>query len=281
MYEVIFLWTLALIYIIFAIMQDVKTREIANWLSFSLIIFALGFRFFYSLFEGDNFVFFYQGLIGLGIFFVLGNLLYYGKVFAGGDAKLMIALGTIFPVYAVLSKNLQSFFDFLLIFLCVGFVYIMISSVILCVKNFKSFKKEFFKLLNRNKKLMIGIIFLSVILLGLGFLDRIFFSLGILTFITCYLYLYSKAIDECCMIKRMQTKNLREGDWLYSNLKIGRRIIKAKWDGVSKREINEIKKKYKEVRIRQGIAFSPVFLIAFVLFAILYFLNLRLWNPFW
>jgi Flp pilus assembly protein protease CpaA len=262
-------------------MQDVKTREIANWLSFSLIIFALGFRFFYSLFEGDNFVFFYQGLIGLGIFFVLGNLLYYGKVFAGGDAKLMIALGTIFPVYAVLSKNLQSFFDFLLIFLCVGFVYIMISSVILCVKNFKSFKKEFFKLLNRNKKLMIGIIFLSVILLGLGFLDRIFFSLGILTFITCYLYLYSKAIDECCMIKRMQTKNLREGDWLYSNLKIGRRIIKAKWDGVSKREINEIKKKYKEVRIRQGIAFSPVFLIAFVLFAILYFLNLRLWNPFW
>ncbi len=128
MYEVIFLWVLALVYIVFAVIQDVRTREIANWLSFSLIIFTLGFRFFYSLFQGDSFVFFYQGLIGLGIFFALGNLLYYGKVFAGGDAKLMIALGTILPSFSVLSKNLQSFFDFLLIFLSVGFVYVIISS---------------------------------------------------------------------------------------------------------------------------------------------------------
>ena len=46
----------------------------------------------------DSFNFFYQGLIGLGIFFVLGNAFYYGRFFAGGDAKLMISLGAILPL---------------------------------------------------------------------------------------------------------------------------------------------------------------------------------------
>jgi len=46
MYEVIFLIVLALVWVIFATIQDIRTREVANWLSFSLIIFALGFRFF-------------------------------------------------------------------------------------------------------------------------------------------------------------------------------------------------------------------------------------------
>ncbi len=281
MYEVIFLWALALVYILFAVIQDVKTREIANWLSFSLIIFALGFRFFYSLFQGDNFLFFYNGLIGLGVFFALGNLLYYGKVFAGGDAKLMISLGVVLPYFPVLSKNFQIFFDFLLIFLSVGFIYILISSIILCVKNFKSFKREFLKQLNKNKKLIIGVLIFSVILLSLGFIEKTFFALGILIFFSSYLYLYSKAIDEACMIKKIRTKDLREGDWLYSNLKIGKKVIKAKWEGVSRREIREISKKYKEIKIRQGVAFSPVFLISFVIFVLFNLLDLKLWNPFW
>ncbi len=112
MYEVIFLWALALIYIIFAVIQDIKTKEIANWINFSLIAFSLGFRFFYSLFNGIDFSFFYNGLIGLGIFFVIGNILYYSKVFAGGDAKLMISLGAILPISSVITSILQGFFNF-------------------------------------------------------------------------------------------------------------------------------------------------------------------------
>ena len=72
MEELIFLLILALIWIIFASIQDLKKREVANWISFSLIIFALGFRFFYS-FYSEDFNFFYQGLIGLGIFFIIGK----------------------------------------------------------------------------------------------------------------------------------------------------------------------------------------------------------------
>ena len=73
MLGVIFLFILGLIWITFASIQDLKNKEIANWLNFSLIIFALGFRFFYGLFESNNFEFFYQGLIGLGIFFTMNK----------------------------------------------------------------------------------------------------------------------------------------------------------------------------------------------------------------
>src|SRR3989344_5997676 len=124
----LFLLGLGLVWIAIATAQDLKTREIANWLNFSLIIFALGFRFFYSLFSAGNFNFFYQGLFGLGIFFVLGNLLYYGKMFAGGDAKLLIALGAVLPVSESFYDNLEGFLFFLAIFLLVGAFYSIIVS---------------------------------------------------------------------------------------------------------------------------------------------------------
>ncbi len=280
MYEVIFLWVLALAYIIFAVVQDIRTREIANWISFSLIVFALGFRFFYSIFQGDGFSFFYNGAIGLGVFLILGNLLYYGKVFAGGDAKLMIALGTILPSSPEILSNFKIFFNFIAIFLFVGFCFVLFSSVVLCIKHFQAFRKEFSEQLKKNKRPMCTIILFSILLLCIGFLESMFFIIGALVFFSSYLYLYSKAVDEACMIKRIKSEKLREGDWLYSDLRLEKGKVKAKWEGVGAKEIEKIRKKYKEVRIRQGIAFSPVFLISFVIFVVLSLLGVKLWNPF-
>jgi len=279
MYEVIFLWLLGLLFVIFAVIQDLKTKEIDNWISFALVIFALGFRFFFSLFQGD-FEFFYSGLIGFGIFFVLGNALYYSRVFAGGDAKLMIGLGAILAP-PMISSIFASFFNFVLVFLSIGFLYTILTSIYLCAKNFRAFKKEFFVLLKKNKKIMCLVILASIILVIIGFFEKLFLVLGVMIFLVSYLYIYSKAVDETCIIKRIKTKNLREGDWLYSDLKIGKKMIKAKWDGVTKREIREIIGKFKEVRIREGIPFSPVFLISLIIFIIFEILQIILWNSFW
>ncbi len=280
MYEVIFLWFLALIYIVFAVIQDIKTREIADWISFSLIIFALGFRIFFSVFSGD-FSFLFNGLIGLGIFFIIGNLMYYGKVFAGGDAKLMIALGAVLPYYPDFLSNVQISFNFLFTFLVSGFVYIFISSIVLGTKNFRKFGKEFARQMKKTKKLMIVAVLSGIIFLLLGFLDILFLALGVSIFFIAYLYLYSKAVDESCMIIKIKSKNLREGDWLYSDVKIGKKLIKAKWEGVSKNDIKNITRRFKEIKIRQGIPFSPVFLISFIILVVLLFLNIELWNSFW
>lgn len=276
---VIFLWLLSLVFIAIAVIQDLKTKEIDNWISFSLVIFALGFRFLYSLFQGD-FEFFYSGLVGFGVFFILGNALYYARVFAGGDAKLMIGLGAVLAS-SELSTTFSAFFNFVFIFLFIGFLYTLTTSIFLCAKNFKPFKKEFFKLLKKNKKIMCFVLFAGIVLLLLGFFESLFFILGIMTFLISYLYLYSKAVDEACIIKRVKTKDLREGDWLYSDVKVGKNIIKATWDGVTRGDIKKIMKKFKEVRIREGIPFSPVFLISFIIFIVLQILNIVLWNSFW
>ena len=123
MIEIIFLVLLALIWIVFATVQDLKSREVANWLNFSLIIFAMGFRFFYGLFGSNGFGLFYQGIIGLMIFFILGNFLYYSRMFAGGDAKLMIALGAILPLSENFMTNINYFIGFFILFLVAGTVY--------------------------------------------------------------------------------------------------------------------------------------------------------------
>lgn len=280
MYEIIFLFALALIYIIFAIVQDIKTREIADWLNFSMIIFALGFRFFYSLFSGE-FSFFYQGIIGLGIFFILSEVFYHSHIFAGGDAKLMRALGPILFIYPDTLQNINKSLIFLLIFLFVSLFYMLGTSTFLGIKYLKEFKKEFSKQVKVHKKKIMFSSLVGLILLSLGFFNFIFAILSLFVFFLPYTYLLAKSIDEACMIKIVKSEKLTEGDWLYSDLKLGKKVLKAKWDGLTRKEISEIKRYYSQVKIRQGIAFSPTFLISFILWAVFILFNLDLWNSFW
>jgi len=280
MIEVIFLWVLALIWIIFASIQDLRTREVSNWIGGSLVIFALGFRFFYSLFsETISFGFFYQGLIGLGIFFVLGNVLYYARLFAGGDAKLMMALGPVLAFSDNFMINLKIFVSFFFLFLFAGAIYGLIITISLSLKNFKSFKKEFVVQFRKNKKKFFLGVLLGLIVMILGIQESLFFTLGIILFAFPYLYLYAKAVDEKCMIKDIKVKDLTEGDWLYKDVKVKGRTIKATWGGIEKKDINDLRKKYKKVKIRQGIPYVPVFLIAFVV--LIYIWQFGLWNAFW
>ncbi|MBR9701416.1 hypothetical protein GOV13_00675 [Candidatus Pacearchaeota archaeon] len=279
MYEVIFLIVLALVWIVFASMQDLKSREVANWLNFSLIIFALGFRFFYSLFSRGDFVFFYQGLIGLGIFFVIGNLLYYGRMFAGGDAKLMIAMGAVLPFSYSFLENLNIFLWFLLLFFFVGALYGLIWSIWLAARNFEKFKKEFGKQFNKNKNRIYFPMAFGLVLMALGFVEAFAFYFGVLFFVLPYFYLFAKSVDEVCMVKKINASKLTEGDWLYEDVKVGKKLIKKSWGGLSKGDIRLIQKSKKQVVIRQGIPFVPVFLISYVLLLGVWFLDLK--YPLW
>ncbi len=277
MFAEIFLLTLALIWILFATIQDLKIREVANWLNFSLIIFALGFRFFYSFFAQTNFAFFYQGLIGFVLFFIFGNIFYYSRLFAGGDAKLFMALGAILPLHTTLIENIRLFLNFFLIFLFIGAIYGLIWSTVLFIRNRKIFRKKFDFLFNKNRKMVYIGMALGIIIMVLSFYQQLFFFLGIFIFILPFLFLYAKAIDESCMVRKVKTNDLREGDWLCSNIKIGKKLIKAKWEGLTEKEIILLKKKKKFVLIKQGIPFVPVFLITFILFILSYYLGYSFW----
>ena len=191
----------------------------------------------------------------------------------------MVSLGAILPFSGIFSVNLNIFLCFLLIFLFAAAIYSIISIIYFSLRNFKDFRKEFSVQLRKNKKLLYPILFLGIIVMILGFFENLFFIFGILIFILPYFYVYVKAVDECCMIKEIKTSQLREGDWLYKDIKIGKKIIKAKWEGLKKEEIKKLKKKYKRIKIRQGIPFSPTFLISFLI--LIYFWKIGLWNSFW
>ncbi|HLC87263.1 MAG TPA: prepilin peptidase [Candidatus Nanoarchaeia archaeon] len=282
MNEIIFLLVLAFFWILFASFQDIKKREIANWLSYSLIIFALGFRFFYSLFsKGVGWGFFYHGLIGLGIFFALGHLFYYSKLFAGGDAKLMISLGAVLPFSAVFSANVRILLMFLFLFLLFGAIYGFIWTVILGLKNFKQLKEEIKKQLALNQAFVYSITISGLLIIIFGsFINYIVLYFGILIFSLPYFYIFAKSVDEICMIKIVDTKSLAEGDWLYNDIKLGKNVIRANWDGLTKKDIISIRKKHKKIAIRQGIPFVPVFLISFLVLAYIWMFRPELMNMF-
>lgn len=270
---------LALIWIIFAVVQDLRTREIANWLNFSLILFALAFRFLYSLFS-ENFSFLYQGLIGLGIFFVLGNLLYYGRMFAGGDSKLMIALGAVLPFYYDFFNNLNIFITFLVVFLFSGAVYGLVYSIVLSLTNTKAFGKEFFRQFAKKKKLFYLIMIFGLAFMSLGFWQSSILFLGVFIFASPSVYVFSKAVEEACLIKNKKTNMLTEGDWLYKDVKVGKKWIRKNWEGLTKEDIKKIRKKYKQVQVKEGIPFSPVFIISLILMIIFYFFRIDIINFF-
>ena len=101
----LFLIGIAIFWMIMGSIQDIKRREVENWWNFSLIIFALAFRAFFSI-ENSNYWYLVWGLIGLAAGFIIANIFYYGRMFAGGDAKLLMALGTILPFSLDLWTNL-------------------------------------------------------------------------------------------------------------------------------------------------------------------------------
>ncbi len=265
MEEYYFLFVLAFIWIIFAVFQDSKTREISNWLNFSLIAFVLAYRIFYSIYF-NNVSFFLFGLGGVSLFVFMGYISYYGKLFAGGDAKLLMGLGGILP-YQNLMDYLYIGMGFIFLLFLVGAIYTLIYSGFLVAINWKKFVREFKKLISKSKIYFYFsvLIFLTLIFLIFNFQNSLFIFSFLILSLMHPLYIYSKAIEISCMIKLTSPNKLTEGDWLEKDVKIGNKFIKKSVHGLSKKDIEFLKKTKKKVWIKNGIPFSPAFLIAFLI----------------
>ena len=261
----LFLVLLALVWVIGAILQDLRRREVDNVWNFSLIAVALIYRLAVSIETGQEW-FFINGLLGFIIFLLLGNLFYYMRLFAGGDAKLLIALGTILPLSFDWLVNFKVFGWFILLFLFGGVVYVLIWSIFLVAFNLKRFNRELFKQIKSNNKFIF--ISLGVILAWLFVSYYIFSDLIVLGLIFLFfpiLFIFAKTVEESCMIREIEPRKLTEGEWLYEDIFVGGKKISARWEGVSKSEIKLIREKYRrKVLIKQGIPFTPGFLIGLI-----------------
>jgi len=263
--ENLFLIVLGLVWIIGAVFQDLHRREVDNLWNFSLIAIALSYRAVVSVYVLDYW-FLLNGLIGFGIFLLLGNLFYYSRVFAGGDVKLVIALGTILPLSYDWIVNLKIFGLFIVLFLLGGSIYVFIWSLFLVVVNWNRFSKEFVKQFKFYKTLFLICFILVVFLFGVSFFIGLEFSLIALVFLLFpFLFAFAKSVEESCMVKEILPERLTEGDWLYEDVFINGKKVKKNWEGVSRKELNLIQRKYRrKILVKYGIPFTPGFLIGFV-----------------
>ncbi len=263
--ENLFLIAIGIIWIIGAVIQDLKRREVDNIWNFSLIGIALAYRLAFSIYS-SNYWYFLNGILGFVIFLILGNFFYYSRVFAGGDAKLLIALGTIIPLSYNWIINLKIFGYFTLLFLPGGSIYVFVFSLLLVFFNFRNFKKEFVKQVKNNKNFFIvGIAFFIIWIIFSFFIGFRISLFGLVFLLFPLLFIFAKSVEESCLVKLLNPDKITEGDWLYEDIIVNGKKIKASWDGVSKRELRFIREKYRrKILVKQGIPFTPGFLIGFL-----------------
>lgn len=208
--------------------------------------------------------------------------MYYTKQWGGGDAKLLMGLGIIFATYPV---SLLNYFNpkfgvpFLLILfinvLLAGAVYGLIWSIVLSIKHRKQFIKLYKDLTKKKEyafaKKLAWLSFLIIIAISFIFRENliriILISFALFILFLYYLYVFVKVAEKTSMFKLIDVKKLTEGDWIIKDVIVkGKKIYNAKKVAVEKKDIIILKKyKVKKVLIKEGIPFTPSFLIGIII----------------
>ncbi|MFZ5955640.1 MAG: prepilin peptidase [Nanoarchaeota archaeon] len=258
----IFLTFLFLIGLIIASLQDLKRREVDNWLNILLIFSSFAFIFLKAVFNWDYSIVIYAGF-SLMLLFIISNLFYYGRVFAGGDAKLLFAMSAFF-IGASCIETAKNIGVFIVLLLISGGLWGLAYSLFLFFNKFEKTGKEFLKIFN-NSSLKI-IFFLGIFCLPLIFLDILFLVPVLLLILWPILFCFAKSVENIGMIKETETKKLVEGDWIIDNIKVNGKVIKPNWEGLNSSEIKLLKKYKRKIKVKDGIPFVPGFLIAFLFY---------------
>jgi Flp pilus assembly protein protease CpaA len=247
--------------ILVAVFQDLKRREVDNWLNFMILCLGIVFIVYLSIFDYGLY-FFIGGIFVIILGFIFANLFYYGHVFAGGDAKLLLALSPFFVNLGFIS-TFFNFILFVLLLLIFGGFYGLSYSIVLFILNFKKSSIVIRKLLIEMRYYIFFII--GLFLIFLYFVSHLFLVFGLFFIFFPILYCFAKGLEEVVMKKEVRGCDLREGDWLVKDIIVNNRLIKANFDGLNQEDIIFLQKK-KKVLIREGIPFVPSFLIAFIFY---------------
>jgi Flp pilus assembly protein protease CpaA len=231
-----------------ATINDIKKREVADWISYSLLATLVALTLIYSIIQ-LNFYFLIKAVCYMVILYGLGNLLYYAKLIGGGDVKLLTAISPVF-----ISFNI---FNFLAFIVLASGVYGIIYSVILACNNWKKMKMN----LRYNFLIVLSLIFL---VLGLMCKSIILVIISVV-FLAPYIVIFVSTVEKVALVKFYPASKLTEGDWLIRDVKIKGKWIRATADGLTKKDIALIKKARAKVWIKEGIPYVPVLLIAFIL----------------
>lgn len=250
---------------------DFRTREVPDWLNYSLVFTGLGLRIIFSVVYHDA-GYIISGLLGFGVFFVIALIMFYAGQWGGGDSKMVMGLGALLGMELSADAFLIGFIINIVIF---GALFGILFSFYLAAVNFRQFAKEFntrFREKGIQKWLVwSGTVALLVTSAFVQYTIRIpLVVLAGIVFISFYVFIYLKSVEASSMIKWVAPEDLTEGDWVVEDVIVGKKRICGPKDlGLELAQIKALKRlksqgKIKKVLIKYGIPFVPSFLIAFI-----------------
>ena len=216
----IVLLSIAFIALVIGTITDLKTREVPDWLNYSIIVGALGIRAIYSVFT-FNWMFLVYGLIGLAVFAVIAYLMFYAGQWGGGDSKLLMGIGALIGLQ--FTEKTPLFLIFLLNLAIFGALYGLVSMFTLAIKHRKKFLPDFYMRIHTEKiektrkiilLLTIALIALDLLLIKPILIKILVFILIAFTYILFYLFLFAKSVENIAMLKNIPPEKLTEGDWI-------------------------------------------------------------------
>ena len=271
----IIIYTICIIGLVIASITDIKTREVPDWLNFSLIAAGLGINLIFTIIMRDL-RYILDSAAGFLAFFIIAVIMFYTGQWGGGDSKILMGLGALLGLDLAFRRTML--IDFIINSLIVGAIYGLFWSLVLTIKKWKTVRKEI-KKTSKDKKVIASkkvLFFVALVLIALIVIKKDiftrFFLLGllILSIGSFYLWIYIKAVEKSAMLKYVEPKELTEGDWIVKDVVVNKKKICGPKDlGISNEQIKKLvalykQKKVKRILIKEGIPFVPTFLIAFI-----------------
>jgi len=267
-------------------MTDIKTREVPDSLTFGLIATGFCLALLATIVYMDiSYVI--ASLLGFILCFGFSCLMFYTGQWGGGDAKMLMAMGSLFGLpYSEVMSFFVSFtpvpflFVFLVLIFLVGGLYGSCWLCVLVIRNWHQVVSGYKQALRdpRNIRvhrcmLVLIAVFVMIVIFSDVFMLRVLaISLAVLFIIFYYGFLLIKVVEVIAFVKKIHLSQLTEGDWVAEDVLVkGVVLVSHKDHGVTRDQLHAMKQKnVKHVMVKYGIPFVPSFFIAFLIAVVIY-----------
>jgi len=190
------------------------------------------------------------------LFLSFGLLMYYTGQWGGGDGELLVGMGIVLPNLSLVDTYFPFAISFFINSFFIGASYSIVYSIVLAFRN-PRISKIFFNSLKDKEILIVLLVSFSLSILFLIFWNLILFALTFLVFILIFFHKFSKTIEQSFYM-RIPVSKLKVDDMLGEDIP-GLKLYKKHIKGLTKDQVNSIKKRKRYVVIREGIRYGIVF----------------------
>ncbi len=229
-----------LIYFAIASFEDIKKREVYDYLTYSLAFIVAIIGIFDSILTGSIRPTMYV-IFGLVLGFVIGSIIYFLGIWGGGDLKFLIGFSGagfyLIEISGIFSRDISQMFTFIIsnYSIQIGALINNLVLILIFLNIFSLIYMLWAVFVNLEKKRILGIIELFVLFifltLGLVF-NEILTYLGIFSFLAFLIVFFSdeNMLFSSYFIIKRQVRNLSEGDRIDNIIIVGKNKVEFKHD---------------------------------------------------